>query len=116
MRHRKRRIILDRNSQQRHKLLRNLVISFIMQEKITTTHAKAKMLRSAVERAITVGKRKDLAARRQLIDRLGNLPAVHRLLTTLADRYQKRAGGFTRVIKVGSRAGDRADQSRLELV
>ena len=85
-------------------------------EQIRTTLPKAKDLRPIVERLITLGKRGGLHARRQAIARLGDRALSEKLLTTLAERYAGRAGGYTRIIKAGFRYGDNAPMAVIELV
>lgn len=116
MRHRKHKIILDRNAAQRQRLLRNLAISLISHESITTTTAKAKATRALVERLITIGKTGDLHARRQLITRLNSPAAANKILTIISPRFIDRRGGYIRAIKIGHRAGDNSFQVRLELI
>ncbi len=116
MRHRSAKITLDRNAAQRIPLLRNLAISLIMHEKITTSDAKAKATRSFVERLITAGKPNTLHARRLLLSHLNNQLAVEKLLTTLSPRYKSRAGGYLRAIKIGMRQGDGSNQVMLEFI
>ncbi|QJC27372.1 50S ribosomal protein L17 [Anaplasma platys] len=101
-------------------MMSNLAISLIKSERIVTTVAKAKDLRSVVERLITIAKRysqKDpVCGRRLLISRIGDLGVANKLLGVLAKRYQSRNGGYTRVIKNGYRKGDCAPVAIIELV
>ena len=101
-------------------MMSNLAISLIKSERIVTTVAKAKDLRSVVERLITIAKRysqKDpVCGRRLLISRIGDLGVANKLLGVLAKRYQSRNGGYTRVMKNGYRKGDCAPVAIIELV
>lgn len=101
-------------------MLSNLAVSLIKGERIVTTLAKAKDLRSVVERLITIAKRysqKDpVCGRRLLLSRVGDLGVANKLLGVLAKRYHNRHGGYTRVIKNGYRKGDCAPIAIIELV
>jgi large subunit ribosomal protein L17 len=97
-------------------MFENLAASLLKHEQIRTTLPKAKDLRPIVERLITLGKRGGLHARRQAIARLGDRALADKLLTTLAERYAVRAGGYTRIIKAGFRYGDDAPMAVIELV
>ena len=116
MRHRNYGRKLSRNTEHRRALLRNLVTSLILQERIETTVAKAKAARPLAEWIITLGKRGDLAARRQAASYLLNPTAVKFLFDELSKRYATRAGGYTRLVHAGWRKGDGADMAVLELV
>ncbi len=97
-------------------MFRNMVTSFLNHEKITTTDAKAKELRSIAEKMITLGKKGDLHAMRQAASYLRDKKVVTKLFTTIAPRYAERPGGYTRIIKLGIRPGDNAPLSVIELV
>lgn len=97
-------------------MFRNMVTSFLEHEKITTTDAKAKELRSIAERMITLGKKGDLHATRQAAAYIRDKKIVTKLFTTIAPRYADRPGGYTRIIKLGIRPGDTAPVSVIELV
>jgi large subunit ribosomal protein L17 len=97
-------------------MFRNMVTSFLQHEKITTTDAKAKELRSIAEKMITLGKRGDLHATRQAAAYIRDKKVVTKLFTEIAPRYSERPGGYTRIIKLGIRPGDTAPISVLELV
>ena len=97
-------------------MFENLAAALIKHEQIRTTLPKAKDLRPIVERLITLGKRGGLHARRQAIGRLQDAKLADKLLTTLAQRYAGRAGGYTRIIKAGYRYGDDAPMALIELV
>lgn len=116
MRHRSAKITLDRNAAQRVPLLRNLAISLILHEKITTSDAKAKATRSFVEKLVTVGKPNTLHARRMLIAHLNNAKAAEKILTTLSPRFLDRRGGYLRATKIGMRSGDGSNQVMLEFI
>ena len=116
MRHHNQNRKLGRERGQRDALLRNLARSLVLQEGIVTTTAKAKALRPFVERLITDSKKNTLAARRAIASRLNAPEAVKKLHDTLAPRYEKRLGGYTRIIRLG-RVGKRVvDSSRIEFV
>lgn len=116
MRHSNKNKILDRDKASREAMLRNLASSIIMFEKVKTTEAKAKVVRSLVERMITTAKVGDLAARRKLIAVLPQKLAVQKAFEVLAPRYMDRAGGYSRIVKIGARRGDGADMVQIELV
>jgi large subunit ribosomal protein L17 len=97
-------------------MFRNMVTSFLEHEKITTTDAKAKELRSIAEQMITLGKKGDLHATRQAAAYIRDKSVVTKLFTTIAPRYADRPGGYTRIIKLGIRPGDTASVSVIELV
>lgn len=88
-----------RETGQRRALLKSLMRSLILEERISTTEAKAKALRPAIERLVTYGKKNTLASRRLATSRLGDPVAVKKLFDTIAPRYAERAGGYTRVVK-----------------
>ncbi len=116
MRHRKTDKILSRKSGPKKALLRSLVTSLLTYEHITTTKAKAQAARKIAEKAITLGKQGNLAARRQLLSLVYTETTVKKVMEVLAPRYQERKGGYTRVIKLGQRQGDAAEMVKLELV
>ncbi len=113
---------LGRNSSARKALFRDLVTDLFLYERIETTEAKAKEVRSIAEKLITLAKRGDLHARRQAaafvrretID--GEQDAIQKLFSDLAKRYAERPGGYTRILKLGPRRGDSAPMVYLELV
>ncbi|MFC0525741.1 50S ribosomal protein L17 [Pontibacillus salicampi] len=114
---------LGRTTDVRMALLRNLATDLIIHERIETTEAKAKELRSVVDKMITLGKRGDLHARRQAESFLYNekaedseQTALQKLFTDIAPRYEERQGGYTRVLKLGERKGDGAKTAIIELV
>jgi large subunit ribosomal protein L17 len=97
-------------------MMRNMVTSLLDHERIETTDAKAKELRSLADKMITLGKRGDLHARRQALSVIRSKAVTAKLFDDLADRFRDRPGGYTRVIKVGNRVGDAAPVSIIELV
>jgi large subunit ribosomal protein L17 len=116
MRHNKAGRRLGRTTSHRIAMFRNMVTSFLDHEKITTTDAKAKELRSIAEKMITLGKKGDLHAMRLAASYIRDKKVVTKLFTTIAPRYQERPGGYTRIIKLGLRSGDNASLSLIELV
>jgi len=97
-------------------MFRNLLVALFRHERITTTEAKAKAIRSAAEHMITLAKRENLHARRQVLAMVPDTEVVHRLFDTVAARFSERHGGYTRIIKAGPRPGDSAPMVLLELV
>ena len=89
-------------------MYRNLVTSLLEHEEVRTTDAKAKEVRRIAERMITLGKRGTLAARRQALKTLRSKEVASKVFDVLADRYGERAGGYTRILKLGRRPGDNA--------
>ncbi|MBH64862.1 MAG: 50S ribosomal protein L17 [Alphaproteobacteria bacterium] len=116
MRHRKQGRRLNRTSAHRTAMFRNMAAALIKHEQIETTLPKAKELRRIVDRFITLGKRGDLHARRQVLASIPDSALVEKLFTTLAERYADRAGGYTRVLRKGHRYGDSAAMAFIELV
>jgi large subunit ribosomal protein L17 len=116
MRHRKFHNKLGRNPSHRRATLRNLVTNVIEKERITTTLARAVAARPLVERMITLGKRDTLHTRRQAAGYLMTPGATKKLFADLAPRFADRAGGYTRIIRAGWRAGDGASVAILELL
>ena len=117
---------LGRTSDQRKAMLRDLATSLIVSERIETTEARAKEVRSVVEKLITLGKKGDLASRRNAAKTLRNVEvlnedettqtALQKLFGEIAERYAERQGGYTRILKVGPRRGDGAESVIIELV
>lgn len=113
---------LGRATENRMALLRNLASQLIIHERIETSEAKAKELKSVVEKMITLGKRGDLNARRQAAAFLFNQKSedeetvIAKLFDDIATRYEDRQGGYTRVLKLGARKGDGAKMAIIELV
>ena len=116
MRHRISGRKLNRTSQHRQMLFRNMSQALIKHEQIVTTLAKARELRPVVERLVTLGKRGDLHSRRQAFARLRDDAMVSKLFGVLAERYAQRKGGYTRIIKAGYRYGDSAAMAVIEFV
>ncbi len=107
---------LGRTSSHRQAMFRNMVTSMIKHESIRTTDMKAKELRKLAEKMVTLGKRGDLHARRQALSVVRDKDMVGKLFGELAERFRNRAGGYTRIIKVGYRFGDNAPVSILEFI
>jgi large subunit ribosomal protein L17 len=116
MRHQRAGKKLGRDSAHRRALYANLACSLIEHGRIRTTEAKAKAVKPFAEQMITLGKRGDLAARRQAVAELRSQEVVHRLFADVAPRFAERPGGYTRIVKLGPRPGDAADMVYLELV
>jgi len=116
MRHNKSGRRLGRTTSHRIAMFRNMVTSFLTHERIITTDAKAKELRPIAEKMITLGKKGDLHAIRQASSYIRDKKTVTKLFNTIAPRYKERAGGYTRIIKLGIRPGDTAPVSVIELV
>ena len=107
---------LGRDSAARKALFRSMLTSFFQYERIETTEAKAKELRSLADQMVTLAKRGDLHARRQVLAYLMDESVVKKLFDTIAPKYADRQGGYTRVIKTGPRKGDAAPLAIIELV
>ena len=116
MRHGKANYKLGRLTQHRWALFRNLLVALFRHERITTTEAKAKAVRGAAEHMITLAKRENLHARRQVLTMVPDTAIVGTLFDTIAARFSDRNGGYTRIIKTGRRPGDNAPMVILELV
>jgi large subunit ribosomal protein L17 len=116
MRHQIRGRSFSRKSAHRKAMFDNLCHALLKHEQISTTLPKAKDLRPVVEKLITLGKRGGLPARRQLIATLQDEKIADKVMTTLAERYAKRAGGYARIFKAGFRYGDAAPMAVIELV
>jgi large subunit ribosomal protein L17 len=116
MRHRLRGRGFNRPTKHRRAMFDNLAAALLKHEQISTTLPKAKDLRPIVERLISIGKHGGLANRRQAIARLQDVKLADKLMTTLAQRYAGRAGGYTRIVKTGFRYGDDAAMAMIELV
>jgi large subunit ribosomal protein L17 len=116
MKHHKKRRTFNRTKRQRVALLKGLARSLVLRNAITTTEAKTKELRPFVEELVTASKAGSLASRRLVTTRLGSPDAVKRLHDEYAKRYASRAGGYTRIVKLG-RVGKRvADMARIEFI
>ena len=116
MRHRKSGRQLNRNSSHRQSMFRNMASSLIGHEIIKTTLPKAKELRRVVEPLITLAKVDTVANRRLAFARTRNIETVAKLFNELGQRFAQRAGGYTRILKCGFRAGDNAPMAYIELV
>lgn len=116
MRHQKKGKKLDRNAATRKALLKSLSGGLVLHEKIKTTQAKAKFLKSHFEKLITKAKKGDLTARRNLNKYLPTEKEVKKMMEEIGPRYKDRAGGYTRIIKIGPRVGDGAEMAQIELV
>jgi large subunit ribosomal protein L17 len=116
MRHRVAGWQLGRNTSHRRALLRNLVTSLIIEERIETTVTKAKAIRSHVEKMITLGKRGDVASRRLASSYLMTREAVDHLFDKVAPRFGDREGGYTRIVLTGFRKGDGGEKAFIELL
>ncbi len=116
MRHRRAGWKLGRNTSHRRALLRNLVTSLIVEERIETTITKAKAMRPHVEKMITLGKRGDVAARRLAASYLMTRESVDKLFDSISPRYGDRAGGYLRIIHSGFRKGDGGEKAFVELL
>jgi large subunit ribosomal protein L17 len=116
MRHRNAGFKLGRNTSHRRALLRNLVTSVIIEDRVETTVAKAKAVRPLVEKMITLGKKGDLHSRRQALAFLMTDDSVTRLFEIVAPRYGDRQGGYLRIVKTGFQKGDGAEKAFIELL
>jgi large subunit ribosomal protein L17 len=116
MRHHRSGKKLGRDSAHRKALYANLACALVEHGRIKTTVTKAKAVKPFAEQMITLGKRGDLAARRQAISELRSQDAVHKLFAEVAPRFAERPGGYTRIVKIGPRQGDAAEMAYLELV
>ena len=116
MRHRTAGRKLNRTTSHRLMMLRNMVTSLLDHERIETTEAKAKEVRSIAERLITLGKRGDLHARRQALRIITNKKVAHKLFTEIAPRFAGRNGGYTHIFKTRNRQGDGAALALIELI
>ena len=116
MRHRKHTSKLNRTSEHRLALLRNLAVALLTHERIRTTQSKAQQLRPFVEQLVTMAKGGSLADRRRAIARLGDARLAHRLFEEIAPRVAERNGGYLRIVKDGPRQGDGALMAWIEFV
>ena len=107
---------LGKSPSHQRKILSNLAASLIMEERVTTTSAKAKMLRPYVEKIVTKARRGDLHARRNVLAKIQDTEVVTKLFDDIGPRYEDRPGGYTRIIKVGPRRGDGTEMSLIEFV
>src|SRR3712207_8563833 len=116
MRHHRSGKKLGRDASHRRALYANLASSLIEHGRIKTTEAKAKAVKPIAEKMITLGRRGDLAARRQALAYLRSNDVVHKLFADVAPRFGDRPGGYSRIVKLGPRPGDAAEMVYLELV
>src|SRR5258708_7450699 len=116
MRHRNAGYKLGRNTSHRRAMLRNLVTSVILMDRVETTITKCKATRPLIEKMITLGKRGTVHARRQAAAYLMTPESVDRLFATVAPRYAARQGGYLRITRTGARKGDAAEMSYIELL
>lgn len=116
MRHRKQKVTLGREKAPRSALLRGLADSLILHKSIITTVAKAKALRGVVEPLVTKAKSGTIASRRQVTRVLYTNQAIDTLMNDLAPKYKDRAGGYTRIVRLGTRRNDAAEIARIEFV
>ena len=107
---------LNRTSEHRKALIKNMLNSLVKYEQITTTLPKAKVLRPEAEKLITIGKKDNLANTKRLVSKLQNMQTVNKIRKTLSKRYEARKGGYTRIIKAGYRYGDNAPMAIIEFV
>tara|TARA_B100000686_G_scaffold329536_1_gene390805 strand:- start:9 stop:473 length:465 start_codon:yes stop_codon:yes gene_type:complete len=107
---------LNRTSEHRKALFKNMLNSLIKYEQITTTLPKAKELKPKIDKAITLGKKKNLQSKKNLFSLLQDKNSVDKLIKTISQRYEKRKGGYSRVIRSGYRYGDDAPMAIIELV
>ena len=116
MRHKLNYRKLNRTSEHRKALFKNMLNSLIKYEQITTTLPKAKELKPKIDKAITLGKKNNLQSKKNLFCELQNKSSVDKLSKALSQRYEKRKGGYSRVIRSGFRYGDNAPMAIIELV
>jgi large subunit ribosomal protein L17 len=116
MRHRLGYKKLNRTSEHRKALIKNMLNSLIKYEQITTTLPKAKVLKPQADKIITLGKKDTLINTRALVSKLQDINSANKVKKTLAKRYEKRKGGYTRIIKAGFRYGDNAPMAVIEFV
>ena len=107
---------LNRTSEHRKALIKNMLNSLVKYEQITTTLPKAKVIRPEAEKLITIGKKDTLANTKRLVSKLQNIQTVNKIKKTLSKRYEARKGGYTRIIKAGFRYGDNAPMAIIEFV
>ena len=107
---------LNRTSEHRKALLKNMLNSLIMYEQIKTTLPKAKFLKPQAEKIITLGKKDNLHNTKMLVSQLQDIKSANKVKKTLSKRYEKRSGGYTRIIKAGFRYGDNAPMAIIEFV
>lgn len=116
MRHGVRGRKLGTDASHRKALLQILAAQVIKHEKVKTTEAKAKEVRAVVDKLITLGKKGDLSSRRKVLSIVKEKELYQKLFNELPERYEERNGGYTRILKIGFRKGDRAPVAQIELV
>ena len=116
MRHRKKVTTLGRGANHRRALMRNLARAFFINGSIMTTEAKAKAIKPTVEKLITMARQDTLHSRRKIIQAVGSNAIAEKIIKEISPRYKERAGGYTRIVKIGTRAGDNAKKVYLELI
>ena len=107
---------LNRTSEHRKALLKNMLNSLIKYEQITTTLPKAKFLKPQADKIITLGKNESLQSTKLLMSKLQDIKSTNKVRKTLSKRYEKRSGGYTRIVKAGFRYGDNAPMAIIEFV
>ena len=107
---------LNRTSEHRKALLKNMLNSLIKYEQITTTLPKAKFLKPQADKIITLGKKMNLQTTKLLMSKLQNIQSMNKVKKTLSKRYEKRNGGYTRIVKAGFRYGDNAPMAVIEFI
>jgi len=107
---------LNRTSEHRKAMIKNMLSALIKYEQITTTLPKAKVLKPQADKIITLGKKEDLQNTKKLITKLQNVKLASKVIKTLSKRYEKRNGGYTRIIRSGFRYGDNAPMAVIEFV
>jgi len=107
---------LNRTSEHRKALLKNMLNSLIKYEQITTTLPKAKFLKPQADKIITLGKKESLQTSKLLMSKLQDIKSTNKVKKTLSKRYEKRNGGYTRIVKAGFRYGDNAPMAVIEFV
>tara|TARA_B100000212_G_scaffold237621_1_gene180867 strand:- start:1179 stop:1613 length:435 start_codon:yes stop_codon:yes gene_type:complete len=116
MRHKLGNKKLNRTSEHRKALIKNMLNSLIKYEQIITTLPKAKLIKPQADKLITLGKKKNLVNTRTLVSKLQDKDNANKVLNTLSKRYEKRSGGYTRIIKAGFRYGDNSPMAVIEFV
>ena len=116
MRHRFGYKKLNRTSEHRKALIKNMLNNLIKYEQIITTLPKAKVLKPQADKIITLGKKKNLQNTRRLVSKLQDKTNANKVIKTLSKRYEKRSGGYTRIVKAGFRYGDNAPLAVIEFV
>jgi len=116
MRHKHAHRKLNRTAEHRKALFKNMLNSLIKHEQIKTTLPKAKELKPLIDKVITIGKQNTLIARRRLVSKLQNTQSAEKLINILSKRYEKRKGGYSRIVRTLNRFGDNSEMAYIELV